>query len=83
MEGNKKPHTGLLNMILEGGGAASQPPCAYIPARQAASSAYPTDDVPEGARLRGDTSQHRGPLSRHETMVMWPGTSLGQPALQS
>ena len=70
-------------MNREGSGAAAQPPRAFIPARQAASSAYPTDDVPEGAGLCGDTSQHRGPLSRHETVVMWPGTSLGQPALQS
>ncbi|KAI9535580.1 hypothetical protein NQZ68_003134 [Dissostichus eleginoides] len=35
------------------------------------------------ARLREDTAQHRGPLNRDETIVMWPGTGLGQPALQS
>lgn len=36
-----------------------------------------------GARLRADAFQHRGPLSGHEMVVMWRGTSLGQPALQS
>lgn len=48
MEGNQNPHRGLLNMIRAGSRAAFQPPRAYIPACQPASSAYPTDDVPEG-----------------------------------
>lgn len=47
MEENKKIHTGLLNMNQEGSRAIFQPPSAYIPACQPASSAYPTDDVPQ------------------------------------
>lgn len=48
MEWNKNPHTGLLNMIGESNKVTFQPSRAYIPACQPASSAYPTDDVPEG-----------------------------------
>lgn len=46
--GVKNPQKGLLNMIWAGSRAAFQPLCADIPACQAASSAYPTDDVVEG-----------------------------------
>lgn len=47
MEENKKIHTGPSNMNQEGSRANFQPPSAYIPACQAASSAYPTNDVPQ------------------------------------
>lgn len=39
---------GLSNMMWAGSGAMSLPLCAYIPACQPASSAYPRDDVGEG-----------------------------------